>query len=113
MRNNTVPTMAADIVRQMHEGIREFGEYLFTDEGAGEIMDLGKIAKNLRSLEPATAVEVLKQVEALISVDWKENTSWLILFFRWKSGTRSGKLMEIISKIIKFNFSKLERTKAV
>jgi|TARA_E500000318_G_C3443049_1_gene165760 hypothetical protein len=71
MNNSTVPTMAADIVRQMHEGIREFGEYSFTDEGAGEIMDLGKIAKNLRSLEPATAVEVLKQVEALISVDWK------------------------------------------
>ena len=45
MRNSTVPTMAADIVRQMHEGIREFGEYLFTDEGAGEIMDLGKDRK--------------------------------------------------------------------
>lgn len=50
------------VVHATDEGIRQFGEYHFSDKGPGEVMDVDQFADELRKMLPASAGERLEAV---------------------------------------------------
>lgn len=53
---------ALDIIEQIDEARREFGDYTFGDRGPREVINIGKIADTLRVLPNLERGQILKEV---------------------------------------------------
>ena len=60
-------SLAKDIINEMNEGMKLYGEYTFHDKGAEEVMDIFSIVKRLKHIGPSEAINTLKQVESNVT----------------------------------------------